>query len=283
MKNSNKTCFILFICTAFIINECFSIEKIDSRKTYSINSIICDQTIEEKTLLNLKDDLSTLFSQEKASIITKNMDAATIADQYHRKAINLLKRYKNSPSIKLILVAIYCEKEALLLFPKKANYWLLLGDLYTQMARLKITNAQKMSIDSYRKALKYSPNDVTIKMLLGLCLAETGKYAKALDLFENALLKAPFLMTDKVADWMNICYFLGEQQKRGANFYKKFLQKNPEYYYLQIFEALLFQAISDYDNAQKKLKTLISDKKIDKNTRSFASQLLKTFNEKDLK
>ncbi|MFC1644036.1 hypothetical protein ACFL5C_01770, partial [Candidatus Omnitrophota bacterium] len=164
---------------------------------------------------------------------------------------------------------------------EKAIYWATLGDIHSEMAKFKIFGANANAIASYKQALELAPTDTPVMIILGVKLAQITEYKEALDYFEKAVEKDPYLLTSNIAQWMNLCYLAGGQTKRGTVFYSKFLKANPEYYHLPVYRAILYEAHFDYSSAAKELYEVVGDDKTDPDTKKFASSLLKNIQNKE--
>jgi tetratricopeptide (TPR) repeat protein len=203
------------------------------------------------------------------------------ADMYHRKARGLLKAYQKDGALDKLYTSLNAEGEAIALAPEKAAYWSSLGDIHAEMAKLDLPGAESNVIESYKQALALDPGDAATMVLLGVALARTSEYKAALDYFEKAVEKAPYLMSYDLVQWMNLCYLAGGQTRRGTLFYDRFLQANPEFYPLRVYAAILYDAHFDYSNASKELFEVIGDKRIDAGTKQFAKNLIKEIQKKE--
>jgi len=219
---------------------------------------------------------------ERIDPATVGGDKEALAHAYHQKAVALLNKYYKDGDLKDLYTALNCTGEAIMLNPDKAIYWATLGDTHTEMSRFKIFGAQANAIHSYKQALKLDPDDAPVMMLLGVQLAKLAEYKEALDYFEKGLEKAPHLMSSNIAQWMNVCYLGGAQTKRGTIFYEDFMKANPEYYYLRIYKVILYESHFDYGSAELELNKVIADSKADRDTKKFASSMLKNIQNKEV-
>lgn len=192
----------------------------------------------------------------------------------HAKAAGLRRAYLRSGDMKKLYTALNTAGEAIKLDPDQAQYWVTLGSIHSELARFNILRSNEYAQDSFRQALDLAPDDAATMILLAVTLAKTGEYEEALTYFEKAVETNLLMLSADIARWMNVCYLADAHTKRGAIFYEDIQTRYPEYYYLNLYQAVLYRAHFDYDSARRELKQLLERADVDQTTKEAAQKLL---------
>ncbi|MDO9516404.1 MAG: tetratricopeptide repeat protein [Syntrophales bacterium] len=201
-------------------------------------------------------------------------DKAALAALRHAKAAELRREYLQGGDMKKLYTALNTVGEAIKLDPDRSQYWVTLGNIHSELARFNILRSNEYAQDSFRQALDLAPDDATIMVLLAVNLARTGEYEEALDYFEKAVRTNILMLSADIARWMNVCYLADAHTKRGAIFYEDIQSAHPEYYYLNLYQAVLYKAHFDYDSARRELTQLLERGDADQTTKETAQKLL---------
>ncbi len=212
------------------------------------------------------------FACEAASEFQGNN--AIFAETKYVASRKSIEEYLQESSLKKLYISLNCISDAIMLDPEKSKYWTLLGKVHSEMAAHKVFMANSKAIQAYEQSLELSPDDTATMILLGVKLTETSQYKDALEYFETALKKSPYLITYDLIQWMNVAYLAGSQTKRGTLFYEQMVRDNPELYYLYIFKAILHQAHFDFVQAGKDLLNVVRNADAKKETKQAAQKLL---------
>ena len=200
-------------------------------------------------------------------------DDKILSEIKYETARKFIKRYLQDASLTKLYTSLNCISDAISLDPEKAKYWVVLGQVHSQMAVHKVPMANANAIQAYEQALELDPTDTAVMILLGVKLIQTSQYEDALEYFETALKKTPYLTTYDTIQWMNVAYLAGSQTKQGTLFYEQMVKQNPELLYLYIFKAILHQTHFDFSQAQKDLLKVISNANTKKETKEIAQKL----------
>jgi len=192
----------------------------------------------------------------------------------YAKAYELFRDYLRKGNLKSLYTSLSCVSDAIILNPEKEKYWVTLGRVHSEMAARKVFQANTYAIQAYRQALELNPDDATTMILLGIRLTVASEYEDALQNFETALRKAPYLSAYNVIQWMNVAYLAGSRTKRGTLFYEQMTRDHPGLEYLYLFKAILHRAHFDFLQARKDLLRVAQSKATDKNIRDIARNLL---------
>jgi len=201
-------------------------------------------------------------------------DKAALATRRHAKAVGLKREYLRGGDMKKLYTALNTAGEAIKLDPDRSQYWVTLGEIHSELARFNILRSNEYAQDSFRQALDLAPDDATIMILLAVNLARTGEYEEALAYFEKAVKTNILMLSADIARWMNVCYLADAHTKRGAIFYEDIQNSHPEYYYLNLYQAVLYKAHFDYDSARRELMQLLERDDADQTTHETARRLL---------
>ena len=201
-------------------------------------------------------------------------DKEALAALRHAKAVRLKREYLQDGDMKKLYTALNTVGKAIKLDSDKSQYWVTLGSIHSELARFNILRANEYAQDAFRQALELDPDDAPTMVLLAVNLAKTGEYEEALKYFEKAVKTNILMLTADIARWMNVCYLVDAHTKRGAIFYEDIQTRYPEYYYLNLYQAVLYKAHFDYDSARRELTQLLERKDTDQTTRETASRLL---------
>lgn len=201
-------------------------------------------------------------------------DANALAALKHTKAAGLKREYLQGGDMKKLYTALNTVGEAIKLDSDKPQYWVTLGSIHSELARFNILRANEYAQDAFRQALELDPDDAPTMVLLAVGLARTGEYEEALKYFEKAVKTNILMLTADIARWMNVCYLVDAHTKRGAVFYENIQNNHPEYYYLNLYQAVLYQAHFDYDSARQELTELLERDDVDREIKETARKLL---------
>lgn len=201
-------------------------------------------------------------------------DAHALAALRHAKAVELKREYMQSGDMKKLYTALNTVGEAIKLDPDRSQYWVTLGNIHSELARFNILRANEYARDAFRQALELDPDDAPTMVLLGVNLAGTGEYEEALNYFEKAVKTNILMLTADIAQWMNACYLVDAHTKRGTVFYENIQNSHPEYYYLNLYQAVLYKAHFDYDSARQELTELLERDDVDRKIKEIAQKLL---------
>jgi len=199
---------------------------------------------------------------------------AALAALRHAKAARLRRAYLQSGDIKQLYTALNTVGEAIRLDPDSPRYWVTLGNIHTELARFNIFRANEYAQDSFRQALDLAPGDAATMVLLAVNLAKTGHYEEALGYFEKAVETNILMLSANIARWMNVCYLADAHTRRGTIFYENIQNSHPEYYYLNLYQAVLYRAHFDYDSARRELTQLLERADADQTIKETARSLL---------
>lgn len=201
-------------------------------------------------------------------------NAQALASIKHAKAVAMKREYMKSGDIGKLYTALNTAGEAIGLDPNVSRYWVTLGILHSEVARFNIFRSHEYAQESFRQALDLAPGDAAVRVLLAVNLAKTGEYEEALDHFENAVKKDILMLSGDIARWMNVCYLVDAHTKRGTIFYDNIQKIHPQYYFLNLFKAILYKAHFDYKSARTELTDLLGRGGIDGKTKEAARKLL---------
>jgi len=201
-------------------------------------------------------------------------DKGALAALRHAKAVGLKRAYLQGGDMKKLYTALNTVGEAIKLDPDRSQYWVTLGSIHSELARFNILRSNEYAQDSFRQALDLAPDDATIMVLLAVNLARTGEYEEALAFFEKAVKINILMLSADIAQWMNVCYLADAHTQRGAIFYENIQNSHPEYYYLNLYQAVLYKAHFDYDSARRELTQLLERDDADQTTKETARRLL---------
>ncbi|MDO9559624.1 MAG: hypothetical protein Q7I89_08030 [Syntrophales bacterium] len=207
-------------------------------------------------------------------------NAKALAALKQANAVKLKNEYLQDGDVKKLYTALNIVGEAIKLDSGRYQYWVTLGSIHSELARFNIPRSNEYAQVSFRQALDLAPNDAPIMILLAVNLAKTGEYEEALDYFEKAVTTNILMLSANVARWMNICYLADAHTERGVIFYKNIQKNHPEYYYLNLYQAVLYNAHFDYDSARRELMQLLKRDDADRKTKEIAQKLLREMEKK---
>jgi tetratricopeptide (TPR) repeat protein len=206
-------------------------------------------------------------------------NARALAALKHGKAVKLKQEYLRYGDMKKLYTALNTAGEAIELDPGQPQYWITLGSIHSELSRFNISRSNEYAQEAFRQALDLAP-DASAMVLLAVSLAKTGEYEEALDYFEKAVTTNILMLSADIASWMNVCYLADAHTWRGTIFYENIQKNHPEYYYLNLYQAVLYKAHFDYDSARRELTQLLKRYDIDRATKETAQKLLREIDEK---
>jgi tetratricopeptide (TPR) repeat protein len=208
-------------------------------------------------------------------------DEIALAALKHAKAAQLRREYLHDGNLKKLYTALNAAGEAISLDASQPEYWVTLGNIHTELSRFNILRSNEYAQDSFRQALDLAPGDASIMILMAVNLAKTGQYEEALEYFEKGVKTDILMLNADIARWMNVCYLADAHTKRGAIFYEDIQNRHLDYYYLNLYQAVLYRAHFDYDSARRELTRLLEHADACQATKEAARRLLAELGDKE--
>lgn len=205
-------------------------------------------------------------------------DRQALAALRHQQAMELKREYFQDGSMKKLYTALNTVGEAIALDPEHAQFWVTLGALHSELSKFNLFRSNEYAQEAFRQAIELDPDDAPTMVLLALNLAKTGDYEEALDFFEKAVAANILMLNADIAQWMNVCYLVDGHTKRGIIFYENIQKSHPQYTYLNLYQAVLYQAHFDFASARRELEPLVVGDDAEPQLRETARQLLDEIN-----
>ncbi|HAJ27948.1 MAG TPA: hypothetical protein DCG53_12030 [Syntrophus sp. (in: bacteria)] len=207
-------------------------------------------------------------------------NTAALADMKNNQAGKLYREYRQDGDMKKLYTALNTAGQAIKLDSGRYRYWVTLGNIHSELARLNIFRANEYAEESFRQAMELAPGDASVMVLLAVNLAGTGDYEEALEYFEKAAKTDVLILSADISQWMNACYLADAQTSRGIIFYEDIQKSHPRYYFLNLYKAVLYKAHFDNDKAIRELTQLLKRDDADGATKEAARKLLGEINRK---
>ncbi len=240
----------------------------------------------DKYVVEWKDDQSQ-DQETSPTLATDKPDSEQPGEGYdplaasfkYRDAVSLKSEYYQEGSLETLFTALDTIGDAIRLDLTNPQYWITLGDIYTELTRFNLFRSHEYAETSFRQALALTPDDASIMILLAVRLAKTDECEEALQYFEKAVMEDILLLSVNIIQWMNACYLTDAHTKRGTIFFENVQKNYPEYYYLNFFQAVLYNAHFDHDSARRELQEILDRDASDEAVKKAAQKLLSEVNE----
>ena len=196
-------------------------------------------------------------------------------------AVSLYKLFEAKKDKAALELAVLYADSATTLDPGKQEHWILLGRLYLKLVESDYFLAGAMAIQAFEQAVVLQPKDPAARLLLGISLTFEKYWGEALGHFETAIKINPGLINPANIAIMNICYISAPQTKRGADFYKKILTKNPSLDYVRMSRAVLLKQYHNQSVANEELSRVIRRTGATDADRNYAGLLMRFWKEQE--
>lgn len=205
-------------------------------------------------------------------VVATTVKQREAAFKHFTQAMEAMEALENGQGNENNLVAALENAElATRLDPNEAQYWHLLGYIYSKLRKDQFSEV--MAEDALNKALKLSPGDVSSRLLLAGLLLDRQSYALALDHLEWVGRKDPKLLTSPLVADMCRAYVVDEQAARGERFFQEMLKARPESSALRLAMAILLHQNGKNDEALRRVAALSADAQADPADVAYAREL----------